>query len=79
MDFFKGLGLNPDLVNWVIIPALIFMARLVDVSLGTLRIVFVSKGNKNLAPILGFVEVLIWLVAIGQVMQNLTNFACYLA
>jgi uncharacterized protein YebE (UPF0316 family) len=64
MEFFKGL--DPDLVSWVIIPVLIFLARLVDVSLGTLRIVFVSKGNKNLAPLLGFVEVLIWLVAIGQ-------------
>ncbi|CAN5901599.1 DUF2179 domain-containing protein [soil metagenome] len=77
MEFFKGL--DPDLVSWVIIPVLIFLARLVDVSLGTLRIVFVSKGNKNLAPLLGFVEVLIWLVAIGQVMQNLDNFVSYLA
>lgn len=78
MDFFKSLGLNPDLINWVIIPALIFCARLIDVSLGTLRIVFVSKGNKTLAPLLGFVEMLIWLVAITQVMQNLQNVACYL-
>lgn len=77
MNFFEGL--NPDLVSWVIIPALIFLARLVDVPLGTLRIVFVSKGNKNLAPLLGFVEVLIWLVAITQVMQNLNNFVSYLA
>ena len=77
MEFFKGI--DPVFVNWVIIPLLIFCARLIDVSLGTLRIVFISKGDKVTAPILGFLEVLIWLVAIGQVMQNLNNVASYLA
>ena len=67
------------MVSWVIIPALIFLARIVDVTLGTLRIVFISKGDKVIAPMLGFLEVLIWLVAITQVMQNLNNFVSYLA
>lgn len=57
---------------WVI-PILIFCARIVDVSVGTLRIVFLSRGLKLLAPICGFFEVLIWLVAIGYVMQNLDH------
>lgn len=70
---------DPTIVNWIIIPLLIFLARIVDVTLGTLRIVFISKGDKTIAPLLGFVEVLIWLVAITQVMQNLNNFASYLA
>lgn len=70
---------DPDIVNWVFIPILIFFARILDVTLGTLRIVFISKGDKKIAPILGFVEVLIWLIAITQVMQNLNNFASYLA
>lgn len=70
---------DPAIVNWVIIPLLIFLARILDVTLGTLRIVFISKGDKTIAPLLGFVEVLIWLVAITQVMQNLNNFASYLA
>jgi len=77
MDFFDGI--DPTIVDWVIIPALIFLARICDVTLGTLRIVFVSKGNKVVAPILGFLEVLIWLVAITQVMENLDNVASYLA
>ncbi|MDX5348583.1 MAG: DUF2179 domain-containing protein [Hymenobacteraceae bacterium] len=77
MNFLPDL--DPTLTNWVLIPLLIFCARLLDVSLGTLRIVFIAKGNKFLAPILGFFEVLIWLVAMGQVMQNLTNVASYLA
>lgn len=68
-----------DFIVWIIIPLLIFTARIIDVTLGTLRIIFVSKGRKWLAPAFGFVEVIIWLIAIGQVMQHLTNIACYLA
>ncbi len=77
MNYFSGI--DPALVEWLIIPLLIFLARIVDVTLGTLRIVFISKGNKLIAPLLGFVEVLIWLIAITQVMQNLSNVASYLA
>jgi len=71
--------INPTVVTWVVIPLLICLARIIDVSLGTLRIILVARGQKVVAPILGFFEVLIWLLAIGQVMQNLTNIANYLA
>ncbi|WP_018479150.1 DUF2179 domain-containing protein [Pontibacter roseus] len=77
MDYFEGI--DPQIVNWVIIPLLIFLARICDVTLGTLRIVFIARGDKLIAPLLGFLEVLIWLVAITQVMQNLGNFASYFA
>jgi uncharacterized protein YebE (UPF0316 family) len=62
-----------------LLPALIFLSRVVDVSMDTLRIVFISKGDKIIAPLLGFFEVLIWLVAITRIMQNLDNVACYIA
>lgn len=65
--------------NWFVIPLLICLARILDVSLGTIRIILVSRGMKFLAPILGFFEILIWLLAISQVMQNLTNVAHYFA
>ena len=65
--------------TWVILPALIFIARVLDVSLGTVRVIFVSKGLKYLAPVVGFFEIIIWLLAIGQIMANLTNPACYIA
>lgn len=68
-----------EIITWVIIPFLIFLARVLDVSLGTMRIVFVSKDLKYLAPFVGFFEVLIWLFAIRAIMQNLNNIACYLA
>lgn len=61
------------------IPLLICLARVTDVTLGTIRIIFVSKGMKNIAPILGFVEICIWLAAITQVMANLTHIINFFA
>lgn len=68
-----------DYTGWVLIPALIFVARLIDVTLATMRHILVFKGARKLVPVLGFVEVLVWLVAMTQVLQNLTNMASYLA
>ncbi|MBN2567976.1 MAG: DUF2179 domain-containing protein [Deltaproteobacteria bacterium] len=68
-----------SLFTWVIIPLLIALARVVDVTLGTIRIIYISRGMKILAPIFGFFEILIWLLAIGQIMQNLSNPVYYIA
>jgi len=62
----------------VLIPILIFFSRIFDVSLGTLRIVYLSKGRRTYASILGFLEVFIWLVAISQVLQNLNGMYSYI-
>lgn len=70
---------NQSIYDWVIFPVLIFCSRLADVSLGTLRSVLASKGKKKIVPFIGFFEVLLWLLAISQIMQNLTNVMCYLA
>lgn len=71
--------LNWDYTSYIVIPLLICLARIIDVSIGTLRVILLTKGNKIIAPILGFFEILIWLAAIGQVMQNLTNVVNYFA
>jgi uncharacterized protein YebE (UPF0316 family) len=71
--------IDTNLFSWVILPLLIFVSRIFDVSIGTLRIIFVSRGKKYIAPVLGFFEVLIWLIAISQIMQNLNNVLCYVA
>ena len=68
-----------DYYSWIILPAIIFCSRVGDVSLGTLRHVFISKGLRKIVPVLGFFEVLIWIVVVAQVMKNLNNVACYLA
>lgn len=68
--------------EWFIIygiPLFIALARVCDVSIGTLRIIFIAKGFRLWAPILGFFEVSIWLAAITQVMANLTNATNFIA
>src|SRR3989344_8289644 len=66
-----------DIYSWIILPLLIILARVVDVSMGTIRVIFISKGFKKVSTILGFFEVLVWLAAISQIMQNLTNIYYY--
>jgi uncharacterized protein YebE (UPF0316 family) len=77
MDF--SLFFSSGFYAWVILPFLIFIARIADVSIGTIRVIFIWRGLKYLAPIVGFFEVLIWLLAMGQIMKHLSNIACYIA
>lgn len=70
---------NPEFFSLVVLPVLIFAARVADVTFGTLRIIFVSRGLKLLAPLVAFIEILIWLVAISQIFQNLGNVVNYVA
>jgi len=65
--------------TWVLLPGLIFFARILDQTIGTMRLIFLAKGMKHIAPFLGFFEVIIWLLAIGQIMQHLDNWLCYVA
>ncbi|WP_261664649.1 DUF2179 domain-containing protein [Deinococcus sp. Marseille-Q6407] len=52
---------------------MIFSLRILDVSLGTLRIGMIVRGRRNLAGVLSFFESLIWLIAAAQVLNNLEN------
>jgi uncharacterized protein YebE (UPF0316 family) len=62
-----------------VLPLLVFLAETCVLTLATLRTICIARGKKVPAAMLGFVEVSIWLFAIGQVMQNLTSLDCYLA
>jgi len=70
---------DSGLFSYTLLPFLIFISRVFDVSLGTLRIIFVNRGMKFVAPIIGFFEIFIWLIVIGQIMQNLNNITNYIA
>lgn len=70
---------DPVIFDWVVLPGIIFLARLIDVALGTLRIIFVSRSMRKLAPLVGFFESLIWLFAISQIVLNLSNVMSYFA
>lgn len=53
----------------------IFSARILDVSIGTVRSVFTIKGKSFIAALIGFIEVLIWfLVAREALSSNEVNF-----
>lgn len=71
--------IQSDVFKLVIVPLLIFFARICDVTLDTLRIIYISRGLKRLAALIGFFEVLIWLMAITQILSNMTNAVYFLA
>lgn len=71
--------LQTGIFNWVIMPILIIFSRVLDVSLGTLRVVFISRGFKKIAPFIGFFEVLIWIIVVRQIFTNVTNPAWFIA
>ncbi len=74
MDF-----MDSGIFSYLVLPLMIFFARIADVSLGTIRIIFVSKGMKKIAPLIGFFEILIWLLAISRIFQDLDNWIAYIA
>src|SRR5450759_1418891 len=67
-----------DFWGIIVVLLLIFFARIGDVSIGTVRIIFVYKGYRYLAPLLGFFEVFIWLMAITRILENLDRWYYYL-
>lgn len=74
-----SVGLNGfDWYAWVILPIVVFFARICDVTLGTLRIILMARGKNRLSPLLGFFEVLVWIVVIGQLVQNIHSITAYL-
>jgi uncharacterized protein YebE (UPF0316 family) len=61
------------------LPLIIFLSRIADVSLGTIRITMVSRGYKLRSALLGFFEVLIWVIIVAQILNNLDNWVNYIA
>jgi uncharacterized protein YebE (UPF0316 family) len=75
----NNLGIDYTIFSYVVLPLLIFLARVTDVSINTVRIIFVMSGHKFISTLLGFIESLIWLLAIGQIFQHLNNWVSYIA
>ena len=66
MDFLQSLSGLP-------LYLIIFFAKIVEVTLMTLRIVFINKGEKALGAVIAFVEVFIWLIVVSAVLTNITE------
>jgi uncharacterized protein YebE (UPF0316 family) len=77
--FIDTLGISPDVFSYALLPLLIFVARIGDVSINTIRIIYVLGGRRVTATLLGFFESFIWLMAIRQIFEHLDNWICYIA
>ena len=79
-DFFiESLGISEGVFSYLLLPLLIFFARILDVSINTVRIIYVLGGRKFTSTLLGFFESFIWLMAIRQIFEHLDNWMCYVA
>ncbi len=52
---------------------LIFGLRIVDVSCDTMRVIFAIRGKRGIAAILGFIQALVWIVAVGNAVKHLDS------
>jgi uncharacterized protein YebE (UPF0316 family) len=77
--FTETLGVSEEVFSYLLLPLLIFLARITDVSINTIRIIYVLGGRKVTATLLGFFESFVWLMAIRQIFEHLDNWVCYIA
>jgi len=75
----ESVGISEEVFSYFILPLLIFLARIFDVSINTIRIIYVLGGRRLTATVLGFFESFVWLMAIRQIFEHLDNWLCYVA
>ena len=73
-----------ELLNWLdqyplLLPLAIMCSRVVDVSIGTVRMIMVIRGRRYTAAVLGFFEVTVWLLAITGIIAHVDSVLSYLA
>ncbi|MEW6222247.1 MAG: DUF5698 domain-containing protein [Candidatus Hadarchaeota archaeon] len=59
-----------EILFWSI---LIFLARLIDVSMGTMRMILLVRGRRGIAAVSSFFEIMIWILAVSRVITQLDN------
>jgi len=62
-------------VDWptLLTGLLVFLARITDVTLGTVRTISIVHGRTKIAFVLGFVEISLWLFVVAKVLQEVTT------
>jgi len=66
MEWF--LSLNP-----ILIYSLIFIGKIIEVGMATVRLVFITKGEKFKGSVIGFFEVIIWVLITATVLVDITG------
>lgn len=64
-NFFTSVSLSEIL--------LIFFAKIIEVSIGTLRIIFIGKGYRKQGTILAVIEILLWVFIASKVIVGITQ------
>ena len=77
--FTNTLGFSSEIFSFLILPLLIFIARICDVSINTIRIIYMLGGRRLTATMMGFFEAFIWLLVIREIFKHLDNWLCYVA
>lgn len=66
-----------DIISYMLLPALIFLARVADVTVATVKLMFVVNNARKAAAILGFFEALITIMALSRIMQDANNMLAF--
>lgn len=68
-------------MDWsvILLAVLVFVARMCDVALGTLRHALVLGGHRGLVWVIAFLEASVWVFAISGVIKNITEPAVAIA
>lgn len=69
---------NFDIISYILLPALIFLARLADVTVATVKLMFVVNNARKMAAILGFFEALITIMALSRIIQDANNLPAFI-
>lgn len=75
----EDLNVSNEILNMIAWTALIFGARVVDVGLGTIRTQLIVRRKKFWAALVGFVEVLIFILIVSRVIQDIQQWPYVLA
>ena len=62
-----------DLVAGPAGPLVVFLLRVTDVSMATIRMLMIMRGRRLVAPLIGFFEILLWVTAVGIVVRHLSS------
>lgn len=65
-DFFKSDSI------WVLL--IIFFAKITEVTLSTLRMILVNKGNRNIGFVLAALEITLWILIVGNVITEISEY-----
>lgn len=68
-----------DITSFLLLPLLIFVARVADVTVATVKLMYVVNNARRIAALLGFVEALITIMALSRIMHEASHWSAFVA